>query len=68
VETHCCESSCANCPFTAKECQSGYRYWISILQVEFSPTQVLARPVAGRVFFGKVIRENLDSGRRSKCS
>ncbi len=36
---------------------------VSILQAEFSLTQVLDRPVAGRVFFEEVIRENLDIGR-----
>ena len=38
-------------PFTAKDRQAGYRYRISILQAEFSLTQVLDRPVTGRVFF-----------------
>jgi hypothetical protein len=38
-------------PFTAKDRQAGYRYQISILQAEFSLTQVLDRPVTGRVFF-----------------
>ncbi|MGH8570869.1 MAG: hypothetical protein ACREXU_23400, partial [Gammaproteobacteria bacterium] len=39
------------------------RYEVSILQAEFSRTQVLDRPVTGRVFFEEVIRENLDLGR-----
>ncbi len=42
---------------------AGYRYDISILQAEFSLTQVLDRPLSGRVFFEEVIRENLDLGR-----
>jgi hypothetical protein len=50
-------------PFPAKDRQAGYRYQISILQAEFSLTQVLDRPVSGRVFFEEVIRENLDIGR-----
>jgi hypothetical protein len=50
-------------PFTAADRQAGYRYDISILQAEFSTTQVLDRPVHGRVFFEQVIRENLDIGR-----
>src|SRR5664279_2043215 len=50
-------------PFTGKDRQAGYRYQISILQAEFSLTQVLDRPVTGRVFFEEVIRENLDIGR-----
>jgi hypothetical protein len=53
-------------PFTAKDRQAGYRYQISILQAEFSLTQVLDRPVSGRVFFEEVIRENLDIGRPSQ--
>ena len=50
-------------PFTGADRKAGYRYSISILQVEFSRTQVLDRPVHGRVFFEQVIRENLDLGR-----
>jgi hypothetical protein len=49
-------------PFTAADRKAGYRYEISILQAEFSLTQVLDRPVTGRVFFEEVIRENLDIG------
>ncbi len=50
-------------PWTAKDRAAGYRYDISILQAEFSLTQVLDRPLSGRVFFEEVIRENLDLGR-----
>src|SRR5712672_1475541 len=50
-------------PFTAADRKAGYRYDISILQAEFSTTQVLDRPVHGRLFFEQVIRENLDLGR-----
>ncbi len=50
-------------PFTGRDRQAGYRYDLSILQAEFSLTQVLDRPVQGRVFFEEVIRENLDLGR-----
>jgi hypothetical protein len=50
-------------PFTRKDRQAGYRYDLSILQAEFSLTQVLDRPASGRVFFEEVIRENLDLGR-----
>jgi hypothetical protein len=50
-------------PFTAKDRQAGYRYQLSILQIELSLTQVLDRPVSGRIFFEEVIRENLDMGR-----
>jgi hypothetical protein len=50
-------------PFTAADRAAGYRYQCSILQAEFSLTQVLDRPVSGRVFFEQVIRDNLDAGR-----
>lgn len=50
-------------PFTPADRQAGYRYDVSILQAEFSLTQVLDRPQSGRVFFEEVIRENLDLGR-----
>jgi hypothetical protein len=50
-------------PFLPKDRAAGYRYDISILQAEFSLTQVLDRPQTGRVFFEEVIRENLDIGR-----
>ena len=50
-------------PFTASDEQAGYRYELSILQAEFSLTQVLDRPAQGRIFFEEVIRENLDLGR-----
>jgi hypothetical protein len=50
-------------PFSKQDRASGCRYDISILQAEFSLTQVLDRPLAGRVFFEDVIRENLDIGR-----
>jgi hypothetical protein len=50
-------------PFPARDREAGYRYQISILQIELSLTQVLDRPVSGRIFFEDVIRENLDIGR-----
>src|SRR4051794_3290123 len=50
-------------PFTAQDRAAGYRYEVSVLQAEFSLTQVLDRPLCGRVFFEEVIRENLDLGR-----
>jgi hypothetical protein len=50
-------------PFTREDRQAGYRYDLSILQAEFSLTQVFDRPVTGRLFFEQVIRENLDLGR-----
>lgn len=50
-------------PFTARDRAAGYRYSLSVLQVECALTQVLDRPQAGRAFFETVIRENLDLGR-----
>jgi hypothetical protein len=50
-------------PFTAQDRAAGYRYDLSILQAEFSLTQVFDRPHTGRTFFEEVIRENLDLGR-----
>jgi len=50
-------------PFPPTDRQAGYRYDCSILQAEFSLTQVLDRPLTGRLFFEAVIRENLDLGR-----
>src|SRR5246127_4639669 len=50
-------------PFSAEDRAAGYRYDISILQAEFSLTQMLDRPLTGRIFFEEVIRENLDIGR-----
>jgi hypothetical protein len=50
-------------PFTAADREAGYCYDVSILQAEFSTTQVLDRPVHGRLLFEQVIRENLDLGR-----
>ena len=50
-------------PFSAQDREAGYRYDISILQAEFSLTQVLDRPLHGRILFEEIIRENLDIGR-----
>jgi len=50
-------------PFTRRDRQAGYRYALSILQAEFSLTQVLDRPLSGRLLFEDLIRENLDLGR-----
>jgi hypothetical protein len=55
-------------PYTARDRRAGYRYDLSILQAEFSLTQVLDRPLAGRVFFEEMIRENLDVGRPDRVS
>src|SRR6266487_94494 len=50
-------------PYSAADAAAGYRYEISVLQAEFSLTQVLDKPVPGRIFFDQVIAGNLDIGR-----
>jgi hypothetical protein len=50
-------------PYTRADRKAGFRYDVSILQAEFSMTQVLDCPQTGRIFFEDVIRENLDIGR-----
>jgi hypothetical protein len=55
-------------PFSAADRAAGYRYDLSVLQAEFSLTQMLDRPVSGRIFFEQVIRDNLDIGRPNQVS
>ena len=55
-------------PFSAADRRAGYRYDLSVLQAEFSLTQMLDRPASGRVFFETVIGENLDVGRPDRVS
>src|SRR6185312_16904319 len=50
-------------PLSADDAASGFRYRLSILQMEVSLTQVFDDPVRGREFFEEVIRDNLDLGR-----
>jgi hypothetical protein len=50
-------------PFSSRDRRAGYRYDLSILQGEFSLTQIWDRPASGRSFFEEVIRENIDLGR-----
>jgi hypothetical protein len=53
-------------PLAAADHAAGFRYRLSILQMEVSRTQVFDRPVRGREFFEEVIRDNLDLGRPSR--
>ena len=55
-------------PFAPEDETAGYRYELSILQAEFSLTQMLDRPVAGRIFFEQVLHDNLDIGRPDQIS
>jgi hypothetical protein len=55
-------------PFTDADETAGYRYELSVLQAEFSLTQMLDRPLSGRIFFEQVLRDNLDIGRPDQVS
>jgi hypothetical protein len=55
-------------PFTPEDETAGYRYELSVLQAEFCLTQMLDRPVAGRIFFEQVLHDNLDIGRPDQVS
>jgi hypothetical protein len=55
-------------PFTPEDEAVGYRYELSVLQAEFSLTQMLDRPVSGRIFFEQVLHDNLDVGRPDQVS
>jgi len=55
-------------PFTADDEAAGYAYELSVLQAEFSLTQVLDAPLSGRIFFEQVLRDNLDIGRPGQIS
>jgi hypothetical protein len=50
-------------PYSPKDRRAGYRYDLSMLQVEFSLTQIWDRADHGRAFFEELIRENIDLGR-----
>jgi hypothetical protein len=50
-------------PYSKADQAAGYRYDISVLQAGFSVTQVLDRPLSGRIFFDQVIHDNLAIGR-----
>ena len=53
-------------PFTAADHAAGFNYQLSILQAEFSRTQVFDRPLSGRHLFEAIIRENIDLGHPAK--
>jgi hypothetical protein len=55
-------------PFSDDDEAAGYRYELSVLQAEFSLTQMLDRPVSGRIFFEQVLHDNLDIGRPDQVS
>jgi len=53
-------------PFTAADRAAGYRYELSVNQLEVSCTEVFDRPLHGRAFFESVITDQLDLGRPEK--
>jgi hypothetical protein len=53
-------------PFTVADEAAGYEYDISVLQAEFSLTQMLDRPLTGRILFDQLLHDNLDIGRPDK--
>jgi hypothetical protein len=55
-------------PFTREDQDAGCRWQLPVQQIEFSTTMALDRPVTGRIFFGQLIRDNLDIGRPDKVS
>lgn len=55
-------------PFTRQDEDADYRWQLSVQQVEFSTTMALDRPLAGRIFFEQLIRDNLDIGRPDKVN
>ena len=50
-------------PYSAQDRRAGYRYDLSMLQTEFSLTQIWDRADHGRAFFEELIRENIDLDR-----
>ena len=53
-------------PFTPADREAGYRYELSVSQLEVSRTEVFDRPLHGRAFFESVISDQLDLGRPEK--
>ena len=55
-------------PFTREDEQADYCWQLSVQQAEFSTTMALDLPVAGRIFFEQLIRDNIDIGRPDKVN
>ena len=56
-------------PIPAKDRQAGYRYELSVLQAEFSLTQIWDRPRSGRgLFRGSHPGEHRFGPTRNRCS
>jgi hypothetical protein len=56
------------CPLTPEDQAAGYRYTLSMLQVEVSDTRVFDRPLRARQWFEAVIGEQLTLGRPETVS
>ena len=70
TSTRCCASGCGSCPTRSRPSTRppATAMSLSILQAEFSLTQMLDRPVSGRIFFEQVLHDNLDIGRPDQVS
>jgi hypothetical protein len=55
-------------PFTAQDRLLGYRYALSLRQLEVSDTRVFDRPAAGRAWFEQVLVDQLTLGRPDHVS
>jgi hypothetical protein len=55
-------------PFTVQDRLRGYRYALSLRQLEVSDTRVFDRPAAGRAWFEQVIVDQLTLGRPDQVS
>lgn len=50
-------------PYTNADRKAGFDYQLFIQQAEFARTQVFDRPQSGRIFFEKMLKDNIDLGR-----
>jgi len=55
-------------PMNAADRAAGYRYRLSLMQVEVSDTRVFDRPLRGRQWFEATIRDQLSLGRPSEVA
>jgi hypothetical protein len=55
-------------PLSAEDRLRGYRYRLSVRQLELSDTRVFDRPAAGRAWFEQLLRDQLTLGRPDQVS
>jgi hypothetical protein len=55
-------------PFSAEDRLRGYRYALSVRQLEISDTRVFDRPAAGRAWFDRLLVDQLTLGRPDQVS